>query len=68
MFFAAMLAIRNVEAFSITEVGLLFPIIAWVASIFTFVYSFILISRTFFGKLQPDKIDKKNHMKRQLVC
>jgi len=61
MFFAAMLAIRNVEAFSITEVGLLFPIIAWVASIFTFVYSLILISRTFFGKLQPDKIDKKPH-------
>lgn len=61
MFFAAMLAIRNVEAFSITDVGLLFPIIAWVASIFTFVYSFILISRTFFGKLQPDKIDKKPH-------
>ena len=61
MFFAAMLAIRNVEAFSITDVGLLFPIIAWVASIFTFVYSLILISRTFFGKLQPDKIDKKPH-------
>lgn len=61
MFFTAMLAIRNVEAFSITDVGLLFPIIAWVASIFTFVYSFILISRTFFGKLQPDKIDKKPH-------
>lgn len=61
MFFAAMLAIRNAEGFSITDVGLLFPIIAWVASVFTFVYSLILISRTFFGKLQPDKIDKKPH-------
>ncbi len=61
MFFTAVLAIRNVEAFSITDLGLLFPIVAWLASIFTFVYSMILISRTFFGKLQLDKVDKKPH-------
>ncbi len=61
MFFAAVLAIRNVEAFSISDLGLLFPIVAWVASIFTFVYCLILISRTFFGKLQLDKLDKKPH-------
>ncbi|MFJ7733303.1 Na+/H+ antiporter subunit A [Lysinibacillus sp. NPDC097231] len=61
MFFTAVLAIRNVEAFSITDLGLLFPIVAWLASIFTFVYCMILISRTFFGKLQLDKMDKKPH-------
>ncbi|MGE7696047.1 Na+/H+ antiporter subunit A [Lysinibacillus sp. NPDC094177] len=61
MFFAALLAIRNVEAFSISDFGLLFPIVAWVASIFTFVYCMILISRTFFGKLQLNKLDKKPH-------
>ncbi|MFJ8089641.1 Na+/H+ antiporter subunit A [Lysinibacillus sp. NPDC095746] len=61
MFFAAVLAIRNVEAFSIADLGLLFPIVAWVASIFTFVYCMILISRTFFGKLRLDKLDKKPH-------
>ncbi len=61
MFFAAVLAIRDVQAFSIADLGLLFPIVAWVASIFTFVYSMILIGRTFFGKLQHDKIDKKPH-------
>ncbi|MGE7674968.1 Na+/H+ antiporter subunit A [Lysinibacillus sp. NPDC094403] len=61
MFFAAVLAIRNVEAFSISDLGLLFPIVAWVASIFTFVYCMILISRTFVGKLQLDKLDKKPH-------
>ncbi|MFJ8103628.1 Na+/H+ antiporter subunit A [Lysinibacillus sp. NPDC096212] len=61
MFFTAVLAIRNVEAFSIADLGLLFPIMAWVASIFTFVYCMILISRTFFGKLQLDKLDKKPH-------
>ncbi|QPQ32860.1 Na+/H+ antiporter subunit A [Lysinibacillus sp. JNUCC 51] len=61
MFFTAVLAIRNVEAFSITDLGLLFPIVAWVASIFTFVYCMILISRTFFGKLQLNKLDKKPH-------
>ncbi|MFT9819048.1 Na+/H+ antiporter subunit A [Lysinibacillus sp. NPDC056185] len=61
MFFTAVLAIRNVEAFTIADLGLLFPIVAWVASIFTFVYCMILISRTFFGKLQLDKLDKKPH-------
>ena len=61
MFFAAVIAIRDVEAFSIADVGILFPIVAWVASIFTFVYSMILIGKTFFGKLQPDKMDKKPH-------
>lgn len=61
MFFAAVLAIRNVEAFSIADLGLLFPLVAWVASIFTFVYCMILISRTFFGKLRLDKLDKKPH-------
>ncbi len=61
MFFAAALAIRNVEAFSISDLGLLFPIVAWAASVFTFVYCMILISRTFFGKLQLEKLDKKPH-------
>ncbi|WP_369436321.1 Na+/H+ antiporter subunit A [Lysinibacillus fusiformis] len=61
MFFTAVLAIRDVEAFSIADLGLVFPIVAWVASIFTFVYSMILIGRTFFGKLKPDKMDKKPH-------
>jgi len=61
MFFAAVLAIRNVEVFSIADLGLLFPIVAWVASIFTFVYCMILISKTFFGKLQLNKLDKKPH-------
>lgn len=61
MFFAAVLAIRDVEAFSIADMGLLFPVIAWIASVFTFVYSMILISRTFLGKLQPEKLDKKLH-------
>ena len=67
MFFATVLAIRDVEAFSIADIGLFFPIVAWVASIFTFVYSLILISRTFLGKLQPEKIDK-NHTKLHLAC
>ena len=61
MFFAAVLAIREVEVFSIDTWGILFPVVAWVASIFTFVYSMILIGHTFFGKLQPYKLDKKPH-------
>ncbi|MEG0258806.1 MAG: Na+/H+ antiporter subunit A [Lysinibacillus sp.] len=61
MFFTAMLTIRDAEAFSIANVGVLFPIVAWLASVFTFVYSMILIGHTFFGDLKPDRLDKKPH-------
>ena len=41
--------------------GILLPIIAWVGSIFTFVYSMILVFKTFTGKYQPEKLEKKPH-------
>ncbi|MCG3056528.1 hypothetical protein KZ287_30635, partial [Escherichia coli] len=40
---------------------MLFPVIAWIASIFTFVYSMILVFKTFTGKYQPEKLEKKPH-------
>lgn len=61
MFFAATLKITELDLFSIASLGLLFPIVAWIASIFTFVYSVIIVWRTFFGKLQPDRLEKAPH-------
>jgi multicomponent Na+:H+ antiporter subunit A len=61
MFFTAVLNIRNLDIFSIPSLFTLFPVLAWIASVFTFAYSMILVFHTFFGKYQPEKLDKKPH-------
>lgn len=37
------------------------PVVAWLASVFTFVYCMILVFRTFTGKQQPELLDKPPH-------
>jgi multicomponent Na+:H+ antiporter subunit A len=61
MFFTAMVRVTEMDLFNLQTWGILFPILAWVASIFTFVYSMILVFKTFTGKYQPEKFDKKPH-------
>lgn len=61
MFFTAVLRIIELPFFSIETWGLLFPIIAWLASVLTFVYCLILIFKTFFGEHQPEKLEKSAH-------
>ncbi|WP_216083782.1 Na+/H+ antiporter subunit A [Paenibacillus riograndensis] len=61
MFFTAVLDIRELHVWSTQFWLLLFPVLAWIASVFTFVYSMILVFRTFTGKLQPEKLDKVPH-------
>lgn len=61
MFFTGMLHVLELDLFNIQSVAILFPIIAWVASVFTFIYSMILVFKTFTGKYQPEKLDKKPH-------
>lgn len=61
MFFEAVIAVRHLEFFSLGSWGVLFPVIAWVASIFTFVYSMIIVFQTFFGEHQPDRLDREAH-------
>src|SRR5690625_4031556 len=55
MFFTAMLNIRSLDLFSLDSIGIMFPVLAWVASLFTFVYSLIIVFKTFFGTYTPDK-------------
>lgn len=61
MFFSGMVRIAEFNLFNFDTWGILFPIIAWVASIFTFIYSMIFVFKTFTGKFQPEKLEKKPH-------
>ena len=61
MFLTAMLSFNDFNLFSFDTWGSLFPIIAWIASVFTFVYSFYFVFRTFTGKLQAERLPKKPH-------
>jgi len=61
MFFTAVLNITELNLLEMETWGLLFPFIAWIASVFTFVYSMLLVFRTFAGKKQFDKLDRKPH-------
>lgn len=61
MFFTGMLTVMEMDFFNMEAIGILFPILAWIASVFTFIYSMILVFKTFTGKYQPEKLDKKPH-------
>lgn len=61
MFFTGMINVTKMDIFNMETWGLLFPVIAWVASIFTFLYSMVLVFKTFTGPYQPEKLAKKPH-------
>jgi multicomponent Na+:H+ antiporter subunit A len=61
MFFTGMVRVTQMDIFNLESLGFLFPIIAWVASVFTFIYSMILVFKTFTGKYQPEKLNKRPH-------
>lgn len=61
MFFTSVLKASQMDIFSMQTWGALFPVLAWIASVFTFIYSMIIVFKTFAGKLQLDKLDKKPH-------
>ncbi|MFC4323459.1 Na+/H+ antiporter subunit A [Litchfieldia salsa] len=61
MFFTGVVNAAKLGIFNMETWGLLFPIIAWIASVFTFIYSMILVFKTFTGNYQPEKLDVKPH-------
>lgn len=61
MFFTGMIRVLEMDIFNLSTWGILFPILAWVASIFTFIYSMILVFKTFTGKYKPEEHDKEPH-------
>ncbi|WP_019243764.1 MULTISPECIES: Na+/H+ antiporter subunit A [Bacillus] len=61
MFFESMVSVLSLDIFQFQTLGILFPVIAWIASVFTFTYCMILFFRTFTGKPQLEKLEKKPH-------
>jgi multicomponent Na+:H+ antiporter subunit A len=61
MFFSGMLRAAQMDIFNLETWGMLFPVIAWTASVFTFLYSMMYVFKTFTGKYQPEKMEKKPH-------
>ncbi|GGG13854.1 Na+/H+ antiporter subunit A [Paenibacillus aceti] len=61
MFFAAVNDVSHAGIFGLNKIGMLFPIIAWVASIFTFVYCMIFIFKTFGGAYRPERLTREVH-------
>ncbi|WP_252504565.1 Na+/H+ antiporter subunit A [Sporosarcina sp. Marseille-Q4943] len=58
MFFESLVNARNLDLFEVSTMGTLFLVVAWLASVLTFVYSMIIVFQTFFGEFQPDRIEK----------
>ncbi|RLQ96501.1 Na+/H+ antiporter subunit A [Falsibacillus albus] len=61
MFFTGMVRVLDMDFFSLDTWGILFPVLAWVGSIFTFLYSMVLFFKTFSGRLQQEKLERKPH-------
>ncbi len=61
MFFLSMVQLTELNLFNMQTWGILFPVFAWVGSVFTFVYSMIIVFKVFSGKFQAEKLEKKPH-------
>lgn len=61
MFLESMVHVLSLDVFNVQTWGVLFPVLAWIGSVFTFVYSMLLLFRTFTGKYKPDLLEKKPH-------
>lgn len=60
-FLEAMIEAIHAPLFSLNTLGIIFPILAIVGSIFTFVYSIKFVLHVFFGKYHSDLLPKKAH-------
>lgn len=61
MFFTSVLNIHQLDLYSLDTWGFLFPIIAWIGSILTFVYCMIFVFKTFTGTYQAKKLEHEAH-------
>ncbi|PLS15684.1 Na+/H+ antiporter subunit A [Bacillus sp. M6-12] len=61
IFFTGMVNVLNMDIFNLDTWGVLFPVLAWIGSIFTFVYSMIVVFNVFGGKHQPEKLERTPH-------
>lgn len=61
LFFESVANLIDSNVFSIGAWGTVFPVIAWVASVFTFIYCMIIVFKTFMGKPKSERIDREAH-------
>lgn len=57
LFLTSMLALKDFELFNFSTWGIVFPVLAWIASVFTFVYSFYFVFKTFAGKRKGEILE-----------
>ncbi|GLF91964.1 Na(+)/H(+) antiporter subunit A [Bacillus safensis] len=61
LFFTSMIRISDIRFTDVSTWGAIFPALAWLASVFTFIYSMMLLFKTFRGRLNVDQLEKKPH-------
>lgn len=61
LFFTGVLEASKLNMYYLDTWGIVLPILAWIASIFTFIYSMILVLKTFTGKYKLSKYEIKVH-------
>ncbi|MGI1829056.1 Na+/H+ antiporter subunit A [Bacillus safensis] len=61
LFFTSMIRISDISFTGVSTWGAIFPALAWLASVFTFIYSMMLLFKTFRGRLNMDQLEKKPH-------
>ncbi|WP_144513939.1 Na+/H+ antiporter subunit A [Bacillus sp. FJAT-22090] len=61
MFLEAVLHVQQFDLYAFDSWWILFPIVAWVASVFTFVYSLYFVFHTFRGEHKPEQLPKAAH-------
>lgn len=60
MFFTAVLNVSHFDIFNLQTFGNIIPIVAWVASVLTFIYCMIIVFKTFLGSYQEEKLEKQS--------
>ncbi|MFD2830150.1 Na+/H+ antiporter subunit A [Corticicoccus populi] len=60
LFFTAMVNVTDYSMWNADTFGMLLPVIAWIASIFTLLYSAIIFFRTFTGEFKPERLPNKH--------
>ncbi|WP_096201345.1 Na+/H+ antiporter subunit A [Bacillus sp. FJAT-45350] len=61
MFFTGVLNASQLDIFNMQTWGMIFPVLAWIASVFTFVYCAIMFFKTFTGQFKPENYDVHVH-------
>lgn len=56
-----MIQLMELNLFHIETWAVLFPVLAWIGSVFTFIYSMIIVFKVFTGKFHSEKLEKKPH-------